>query len=565
MCFDCKDTNSNRRTLKSARKRLNFNYFKERLVHFNGTVVKNITLNEGLKELQEGVFYNSGIETLTIPSTCTTLGSGSLYLPNLKTLIMKVKEPTDIVCTGSYHLETMNCAVFADYFLPNYEEVRAFLSNIDIIVPLGCANSYNALRPWIYCHSITEEGEDYYQPKTSVVNIDGINYMLHETINDQDETVRTATVACQNINLSGDIVIPEKVTYAPKDYDVTDIFTSIIELNGDDRGYSGGEGAFQDCGITSVSLPATITTIPTKAFYGCQQLKSVTLPEGITTIRAGAFANCSSLEEIYLPETINYMEGWYIFRNCTNLKKVNIPKQVTSLSNECFQNSGIETFIIPQNITSIGEACFADTHLKNIKICHESYSDGSMSFPENMFYDNISGITLIVPEGTRESLYTQVYPWKDFENIIEYTDQNDEHQYNAYRVEVELETNETPAASRGMKRTISNNERITNGFTPSGVAPELLTEIEKDGKKYLLEYKNKPEVMPAEDVVLQAVIKVKGDIDGDGELSVTDVVQLVNAVMNPSNISDIKKYDMDGDGELSVTDVVFLVNSAMNN
>jgi len=39
MCFDCKDTNSNRRTLKSARKRLNFNYFKERLVHFNGTVV----------------------------------------------------------------------------------------------------------------------------------------------------------------------------------------------------------------------------------------------------------------------------------------------------------------------------------------------------------------------------------------------------------------------------------------------------------------------------------------------------------------------------------------------
>ena len=39
MCFDCKDTNSNRRTLKSARKRLNFNYFKERLAHFNGTVV----------------------------------------------------------------------------------------------------------------------------------------------------------------------------------------------------------------------------------------------------------------------------------------------------------------------------------------------------------------------------------------------------------------------------------------------------------------------------------------------------------------------------------------------
>ena len=42
LTFDCKDTNSNRRTLKSACKRLNFNYFKDRLVHFNGTVVIEI-------------------------------------------------------------------------------------------------------------------------------------------------------------------------------------------------------------------------------------------------------------------------------------------------------------------------------------------------------------------------------------------------------------------------------------------------------------------------------------------------------------------------------------------
>ena len=58
---------------------------------------------------------------------------------------------------------------------------------------------------------------------------------------------------------------------------------------------------------------------------------------------------------------------------------------------------------------------------------------------------------------------------------------------------------------------------------------------------------------------------IKGDLDGDGELSVTDVVLLVNAVMDSTSISDITKYDMDGDGELSVTDVVLLVNLVMNN
>ena len=74
--------------------------------------------------------------------------------------------------------------------------------------------------------------------------------------------------------------------------------------------------------------------------------------------------------------------------------------------------------------------------------------------------------------------------------------------------------------------------------------------------------------MPANDVVLKVALTLvaeKGDIDGDGELSVTDVVLMVNAVMNSSSIDDITRYDMDGDGELSVTDVVLLVNLVMNN
>ena len=39
----CKITNSNRRAFKTARKRLYFSDFKERLAHFNGTVVRRYT------------------------------------------------------------------------------------------------------------------------------------------------------------------------------------------------------------------------------------------------------------------------------------------------------------------------------------------------------------------------------------------------------------------------------------------------------------------------------------------------------------------------------------------
>ena len=218
----------------------------------------------------------------------------------------------------------------------------------------------------------------------------------------------TATIAQQNPNLlSGDIVIPEKVSYAKKvlqgdewvtleayDYEVTDIFTSIINFNGDDRCYSSGAGAFQECAITRISLPATITIIPTKAFYGCQQLTSVTLPESITIIRAGAFANCNNL------------------------------RKVTSLIKEPFR-------------------------------IEESFSSNSSAYlPEFM-------ITLYVPKGCK-ALYNDVEGWWDFVNVEELestafklTYMVDGEEYKTY--DVEATTVITPKA-----------EPVKEGFIFSG-------------------------------------------------------------------------------------------------
>ena len=540
----------------------------------------SLTFEEGFESLQSKALYNLVLETLTIPSTCTFIDHGSLFLPNLKTLYLNVKEPSDLLAFVT---------AFGDDWW-DIEGGRNNLKNVDLIVPLGCAESYKMLAPWIYCRSITEEGNEYYQPKKMGVNIDGINYVLQETVNEENETVRTATIACQNFNLSGDITIPTKVSYAKKvlqgdewvaletyDYDVTDIVSANVGENQSPGIHHSDGGAFQECQITSISLPSTITTIPAGAFKGCQQLKNVTLPEGITTIGAGAFAHCINLEEIYLPETITDMNGWYIFGNCPNLKKVNIPKLVTSLGNGCFADSGIETFIIPENVVSIGEACFGITQvwytyeLKCIKICHESYTDGSISFPENMFTD-ISGITLIVPEGTKESLYSQVYPWKDFDNIIEYQDQHDEHQYNNYRVEFEEEADEeeepddeeeTPAASRShLKKTEAFDEPVTAGFTPSGVAPELPTEIEKNGKKYAVTYKEPLAVMPASDVVLKvALARIgAGDVNGDGKVDADDITEIVKYIMYPWDGFNIGAADANDDGVVNIADIIYILN-----
>lgn len=690
--------------------------------------LKTLTLHEGLTTIDWEALWGTGIETLTIPSTCTLLGYQALELPNLKTLYVNVKEPKDIEAIGYYGNGTMNGTVFGHD--SDQAATNERLSKADLIVPLGCAESYEVQAPWFNFRSITDQGSpylklngsvfaapegsftvedespvfedhsgwyvedytkglaidhdtkikftttapkswvyiylfssntskvkvdgtvvntigedqstssytfyrydvlvdagehvitcddytdnqmpcmfllrvqdisgDYYQPKSIGVNIDGINFVLEEkTVEGQDEPVRTATIARQKTSLSGDIVIPAKVSYAKTvlqgsewvtleahDYDVTEMVAAGFEIREAPGIFRTTDGAFQECAIMSISLPATLTTIPAGAFNGCQQLKTVTLAEGITTIGGGAFANCTSLEDIYLPETITDMSDYYIFGNCPSLKKVNIPKLVTSLGNGCFMRSGIETFIIPKNVTSLGEACFAamweETSVKTIKICHDSYSDGSISFPENMFFD-LSGITLIVPEGTKESLYSQVYPWKDFDNIIEYSDQHDEHQYNAYRVEYEEEVieeepeeekeeeKETPPAQSRRRAPEKKTIEVTAGFTPSGVTPELPTEVEKDGKKYTVTLKETLATMPAKDVVLKVILTLvggKGDVNSDGVVNAEDIVEVVNYIMgtpSPSGKFNLTSADANEDGTVNAADIVTIVNIIMGN
>ena len=62
-----------------------------------------------------------------------------------------------------------------------------------------------------------------------------------------------------------------------------------------------GSYAFYGCsGLTSLTLPARITSIGGHAFEGCSGLTSLTLPAGITSIGSGAFSGCSGLTSIYV-------------------------------------------------------------------------------------------------------------------------------------------------------------------------------------------------------------------------------------------------------------------------
>ena len=78
-----------------------------------------------------------------------------------------------------------------------------------------------------------------------VVEVDGIYYYISET---------TATVTSGGVEYSGDIVIPESITFRNSKYSVTSL----------------GEKAFRYCrSLTSVTIPNSVTSIGESAFFGC--------------------------------------------------------------------------------------------------------------------------------------------------------------------------------------------------------------------------------------------------------------------------------------------------------
>uniref|UniRef100_UPI004026F6C3 leucine-rich repeat domain-containing protein n=1 Tax=Prevotella sp. TaxID=59823 RepID=UPI004026F6C3 len=115
-----------------------------------------------------------------------------------------------------------------------------------------------------------------------------------------------------------------------------------------------GEFAFMDCsGLTSLTLPAGITSIGRNAFSGCSGLTSLTLPAGITSIGGNTFDSCSGLTSLTLPAGITSI-GENAFSYCSGLTSLTLPAGITSISNSAFWCcSGLTSLTLPAGITSI--------------------------------------------------------------------------------------------------------------------------------------------------------------------------------------------------------------------
>lgn len=204
--------------------------------------------------------------------------------------------------------------------------------------------------------------------------------------------------AAGNANLSGDIVIPPHVSLNEETFTVTEIGAYSLD---------GG-------GVSSITLPETLTAIGESGLRGLGNISSITIPAGVTSL------------------------GFELFKGCGNLKNVIFEEgtQITSIPQSAFEETGISYFEVPETVTEIGAfAFFRCPNLQTVVLPSNLKSMGWMIFGDSenlhtIIYlsdEPVAGSDVDFPDYATPTLYALVSardkylaadPWCKFTNIV---------------------------------------------------------------------------------------------------------------------------------------------------
>ena len=100
-----------------------------------------------------------------------------------------------------------------------------------------------------------------------------------------------------------------------------------------------------------------VTTIADNAFMGCKNIQNFTVPMSVDSIGQHAFEGCS-LNSIQLPENVKFA-GYEAFNDCDSLKTFLVPKSLEEIAQSLFSACGSLSFVkLHGDITKIGRSAF---------------------------------------------------------------------------------------------------------------------------------------------------------------------------------------------------------------
>lgn len=196
-----------------------------------------------------------------------------------------------------------------------------------------------------------------------------------------------------------------------------------------------GDYVFNGCsGLTSLTLPSSVTKIGCYALLNCIGLTSLTLPSSVTEIGEGAFLNCRGLTNFTIPSGVTSI-GTSAFFCCYGLISLTIPSSVTAIGSQAFNDcSGLTSiYAYMEKLPETGSNLFLGCDAKNCTVyvpkgTGDAYFWSSFGYFDKIVEFNAAGIDKVatstnVKEVSRYSANGQRLsaPAKGL-NIVKYSD-----------------------------------------------------------------------------------------------------------------------------------------------
>lgn len=288
-----------------------------------------------------------------------------------------------------------------------------------------------------------------------------------------------------------------------------------------------GQGCLSGCtSLARLELPDSLTHIGDYAFSGCGQLNQLTVSPRLSHIGDGAFSNCQSLTSLTYTATENGTTiaasptlhiGYRAFANCPRLVTVALGNSWTHVDDEAFVSSGLEQLDLSgqTRLDTIADWMLYDTRLVELKLPSQVRTIGAGALM------NVAGIQeLTLPSTVR---YIGSYAMAYMTGLTELTS----------------EPTTVPALG----------DSVWYGVNQRNVFLDV-------DRQSLSDYVAAPQWC---NFMTQRY--KRGDINGDGDVDVSDVNIAINLMLGKDNPD---KYDgrayVTDDDEIDVSDVNMVIN-----
>lgn len=364
--------------------------------------LKTINL-EGVKEIGNSAFYNTGLVSVKIPDGMTEiphrLFEGCTYLKEIDF------NQAEVLGNRAFAYCALESVTLAD---PIKEDNGAFelcesLKEI-VITTQNIKFDYDftipAIEKIVIGKDVLSVTSTYYQVLPSDFN----NFVFEEGSRLEEFGL------CSGLNITT-IELPESVRRL-SDYafencknltDIDDLLKGIEEI---------GDFAFAGSGVRSVNFPEGLLIIGESAFSGCEELRSFSMPSTLTNIGSRAFSDCKRLMTSTLNGSDLTING-NIFASSPFISSITIGKDVQAFNcsaldenitelifeegSQCAKisgnmfnsNSSIASIVLPPSLKEIGDYVFRKSILPSLDLPESLEKIGDYTFYEYKANDNL--------------------------------------------------------------------------------------------------------------------------------------------------------------------------------